>query len=118
MCLGDVILLKQLVLNLLSNALKYTKRQAHTRISISARQNASEYVFRIADNGVGFDMRYAEKLFEVFQRLHPASEFSGKGVGLAIVRRAIERHGGRCWAEPEPERGATVCFALPLEPHT
>lgn len=116
-CRGDVILLKQVVLNLLGNALKYTKRQAHARISVSAQKQASEYVFRIADNGVGFDMRYADKLFEVFQRLHPASEFSGTGVGLAIVRRAIERHGGRCWAESEPDRGAVFYFALPMETH-
>lgn len=116
-CRGDVILLKQVALNLIGNALKYTKRQTHARIVISAQQQQSEYVFRIADNGVGFDMRYADKLFEVFQRLHPASEFSGTGVGLAIVRRAIERHGGRCWAESEPDQGAIFYFALPLEPH-
>jgi signal transduction histidine kinase len=115
-CMGDIILLKQVALNLLGNALKYTKRQAHARIEVSAQTEGSEYVFRIADNGVGFDMRYADKLFEVFQRLHSASEFGGTGVGLAIVRRAIERHGGRCWAESEPECGAVFYFALPLDP--
>ncbi len=115
-CRGDVILLKQVVLNLLGNALKYTRRQPHAQISITARQREAEYEFRIADNGVGFDMRYADKLFEVFQRLHPASEFSGTGVGLAIVRRAIERHGGRCWAESELGQGAVFYFALPLDP--
>jgi len=108
---------RQIIMNLIGNALKYTKRQSHARIAISARHEGSEYVFSIADNGVGFDMRYADKLFEVFQRLHPASEFSGTGVGLAIVRRAIERHGGRCWAESEVGRGAVFFFALPLDPH-
>ena len=115
-CRGDVILLKQVLLNLLGNALKYTRRQPHARISITATRREAEYEFRIADNGVGFNMRYADKLFEVFQRLHPASEFSGTGVGLAIVRRAIERHGGRCWAESELGHGAVFYFALPLDP--
>lgn len=116
-CRGDVILLKQVLLNLLGNALKYTRRQPHARISITATQREAEYEFRIADNGAGFDMRYGDKLFEVFQRLHPASEFSGTGVGLATVRRAIERHGGRCRAESELGHGTVFYFALPLDPH-
>lgn len=112
-CRGDAILLKQVVLNLLGNALKYTRNNEQACIRINASKESGEYVFCIEDNGVGFDMRYADKLFEVFQRLHSATEFGGTGVGLAIVRRAVEKHGGRCWANAEPGRGATFYFALP-----
>lgn len=114
-CRGDPILLKQVVLNLLDNALKYTRKQAKASIEIGALCKDGQYTFHVKDNGVGFDMRYADKLFEAFQRLHPSSEFSGTGVGLAIVRRAIEKHGGRCWAQGEPDQGATFFFSLPCE---
>jgi PAS domain S-box-containing protein len=99
--------------NLLDNAIKYTAGRQPARISIGIRDDGEEREFWIGDNGVGFDMQYASKLFGVFQRLHKASEFEGTGIGLASVRRIIARHGGRTWAESEPGKGTTVHFTLP-----
>lgn len=112
-CSGDLILLKQVLLNLLSNALKFTRKRDVARIEVGAEVRNGEYLCYVRDNGAGFDMRYADKLFEVFQRLHPQSEFAGTGVGLAIVRRAIEKHGGKVWAESASDQGATFYFSLP-----
>ncbi len=111
-CQGDAALLRQVWINLLSNAIKYTRRRAQALIEIGARTEAGETVYFIRDNGTGFDMRYAGKLFGVFQRLHRADEFEGTGVGLAIAQRVIHRHHGRIWAEAEPDRGATFSFTL------
>lgn len=102
--------------NLVCDALKYTTGTVPAPIRIGAEQADGKYVFRIEDNGVGFDMRYADKLFEVFRRLHPASEFPGTGVDPAIVRRAVERHGGRCRARAEPGRCAAFRYSLPSDP--
>jgi len=112
---GDENMLRQVWQNLLSNALKYSSKAAQARIVVRAEldRNAHEWVFSIADNGVGFDMAYVEKLFGVFQRLHKASEFPGTGIGLANVRRVVTRHHGRVWAESAPGGGANFCFTLP-----
>ena len=104
--------------NLISNALKYSRSSATPEIEVGARAEAGELVYYVRDNGVGFDMRYAGKLFKVFQRLHPAEQFEGTGVGLAIVQRVVQRHGGRVWAESAPGCGATFHFALPAVTET
>ena len=104
-------------MNLLSNALKYTSRRDAARVEIGGEQGSGSEgpTYFVRDNGIGFDMRYADKLFGVFQRLHTAEEYQGTGVGLAIVERIIKRHGGRVWAVAQPGRGATFSFTLPNE---
>lgn len=111
---GDPALLRQVWINLLSNAFKYSApRGERARVEISGERDGQTARYRIRDNGVGFDMRYAENLFGVFQRLHAQDEFEGTGVGLAIVQRVVHRHGGRVWAESQPDRGATFTVELP-----
>lgn len=109
---GDPGLLKQVFANLLSNSAKYTRPRPKAIIEIGTRKMNDETVLFIRDNGVGFNMKYADKLFGVFQRLHRAEEFEGTGVGLAIVERVVKRHGGHIWAESEVDKGATFYFTL------
>jgi len=112
---ADQALLRQVWVNLLSNAVKYTSRRENTHIKIGYRSTETEWEFYVQDNGAGFDMQYADKLFGVFQRLHRADEFEGTGIGLANVRRIISRHGGRTWAEATIDEGAMFHFTLPRE---
>ena len=110
---GDFMLLRQVWANLISNAFKYTHKTPDARIEINGEAGAQENLYFIKDNGVGFDMAYYSKLFGVFQRLHTVNEFEGTGVGLAIVQRIVQRHGGRTWAKSEVGNGATFYFTLP-----
>ncbi len=112
-CPADGALLEQVFTNLISNALKFTAGRTDTRIEIGATRDAGQQVYFVKDNGVGFDMRYADRLFGVFQRLHSQSEFEGTGIGLSIVQRIVRRHGGRTWAESTLQKGATFYFSLP-----
>jgi light-regulated signal transduction histidine kinase (bacteriophytochrome) len=114
-CLGDSSLLKQVWMNLISNALKFTRDSNPARVEIGSEQQPGEIIFFVKDNGTGFDMRYVDKLFGVFQRLHRPEDFEGTGVGLAIVQRIVRRHGGRVWAESELGKGASFYFSLPTE---
>ena len=111
---GDEAMLRQVWANLLANALKFSRAAAAPRLEIGATSLGREIVYFVRDNGAGFDMRVASRLFQVFQRLHPQEQFEGTGVGLAIVQRIVARHGGRVWAEAKANEGATFYFALPI----
>jgi light-regulated signal transduction histidine kinase (bacteriophytochrome) len=121
----DPVLVKQVFQNLLANALKFTRPRAdgttqagtsastpRTVIEVSYKQEDGQPVFMVRDNGIGFNMKYVEKLFGVFQRLHRAEDYEGTGIGLATVQRVINKHGGRVWAEGEPDKGAAFYFTL------
>ncbi|MBI4535120.1 MAG: response regulator [Ignavibacteriae bacterium] len=110
---GDRAMIRQVFVNLLSNAIKFTRNKEHALIEVGCRGDSCETVYFVKDNGVGFDPKDTGRLFNVFQRLHSPGQFEGTGVGLAIVHRIIERHGGRLWAEGKIDKGATFCFTLP-----
>ena len=109
----DPSLMRQVWTNLISNALKFTRPKAERVIEIAGRAEPGRLVYTMKDNGVGFDMAYADKLFGVFQRLHSSHEFEGTGVGLALVQRIVHRHGGEVWADGKVGEGATFSFSLP-----
>ena len=112
---GDPELIRQVWENLIGNAVKFSADRADARVRVESQTAAGEVIYHVRDNGVGFDMAYAGKLFGVFQRLH-AAEFPGTGIGLAIVARIVERHGGRVWADGRVGDGACFSFTLPAAP--
>jgi light-regulated signal transduction histidine kinase (bacteriophytochrome) len=111
-CRADAGLLRRLIDNLLSNAIKFTRKSDPAVIHVGSKQDNGSPVYFIQDNGAGFDMEYAGKLFQAFQRLHSASEFEGTGMGLAVARRIVQRHGGHIWGEGKVDHGATFYFTL------
>ncbi|MDB5196699.1 MAG: cph1 5 [Flaviaesturariibacter sp.] len=113
-CKGDPSMLKQVWANLVGNAIKYSSKVESPEISIGSRKEGAFQVYYITDNGAGFDMKYADKLFGVFQRLHRMDEFEGTGLGLALAKRIVSKHGGEIRGEGDPEKGATFYFSLPL----
>jgi light-regulated signal transduction histidine kinase (bacteriophytochrome) len=112
---ADPIYIKQVWINLISNAIKFSSLKAEPEIRIGGTTESGYNVYFVKDNGVGFNPEYSHKLFGVFQRLHKATEFEGNGVGLAIVQRIIHRHGGKVWAEGNEGKGATFYFSLPAD---
>lgn len=110
---ADQSLIYQVWVNLLSNAIKYSEKKENPEIEVGAVDSEDVTTFYVKDNGAGFDMKYIDKLFGVFQRLHSANEFEGTGIGLAIVQRIILKHGGKIWAEGKVNEGATFYFTLP-----
>ena len=110
---GDHSLLRQVWTNLLSNALKYSRKKETTKIEVACTKENEMICYSVSDNGAGFDMKYADRLFGVFQRLHKVNDFEGTGVGLALVKSIIHRHGGKIWAEAEVDKGAKFYFTLP-----
>jgi light-regulated signal transduction histidine kinase (bacteriophytochrome) len=111
--LGDPAMIRRVFVNLFSNALKFTAPRDAAAVEVRGQKGREESFYSLSDNGVGFDMKYAGRLFGIFQRLHDPKEFAGTGAGLSIVKRIIEKHGGRVWAEGKPGEGATFYFTLP-----
>jgi light-regulated signal transduction histidine kinase (bacteriophytochrome) len=110
---ADAAQLGQVFQNLIANAIKFRREDVPPRIHISAERQGDEWLFSVTDNGIGIDAEHADRIFQVFQRLHTEEEYPGLGVGLALCKRIVERHGGRIWAEPGPGVGTTFYFTLP-----
>jgi signal transduction histidine kinase len=113
---GDPVLLRQVFANLIGNAIKYSSKRPDARVEVGGRVGETENVYWVKDNGAGFDRAAAKRLFGVFQRFHAAAEFEGVGIGLSLVKRILERHGGSIRAESTPGQGATFTFTLPVTP--
>jgi light-regulated signal transduction histidine kinase (bacteriophytochrome) len=111
---ADETKLMQVLQNLIGNAIKFRKPDVRPEIRIAVKNSNAEWIFEVADNGIGFDSKYTDRIFQVFQRLHGMGTYPGNGIGLAICRRIIEHHGGRLWAESEPGKGAKFFFSLPF----
>ena len=114
---GNEVQLVQLVQNLVANALRFKKPDEPPRISVWAEDRDSEWLFAVRDSGIGLDPKHSERIFRIFQRLHPIGRYDGSGIGLAICRKIVERHGGRIWVEAEPDRGATFYFTISKKGH-
>jgi light-regulated signal transduction histidine kinase (bacteriophytochrome) len=114
---GDRALLTQVLTNLIGNAIKFTREKENAHIEVGFKEDKDNNIYYVKDNGAGFDMKYYDKLFGLFQRLHSQEEFEGTGVGLSIVQRIISRHGGRVWGEGEVGKGATIYFSIPKKGH-
>ncbi len=113
LCKGNFSLIERVVTNILSNAIKYSDTEKKTIIEVSAKTKENTIIYAVKDNGIGFDMKYADKIFNVFQRLHTADEYQGTGIGLSLVKRIIAKHGGKIWVESEKGKGTTFYFSLP-----
>ncbi|HNV87239.1 MAG TPA: ATP-binding protein, partial [Candidatus Omnitrophota bacterium] len=112
--IADANQMLRLLQNLIANAIKFRKKDEALRILISAREEPGEWLFSVRDRGIGFDMKYAERIFGIFQRLHGREEYSGSGIGLAVCKKIVERHGGRIWAESEAGQGTVFYFTIPI----
>jgi light-regulated signal transduction histidine kinase (bacteriophytochrome) len=111
---ADPVKLTQVMQNLVANSIKFRKAGIPPEICVRATKVGSEWLFAVRDNGIGFDPKYSDKIFQIFQRLHGVGQYSGTGIGLALCKRIVEHHGGRLWAESEPGRGSTFFFTLPI----
>ena len=114
--MGDSHQIFQLLQNLVNNGLKFSGEGVSPMVSVSAERTAEGWLFRVADNGIGIEPEHHERIFEMFRRLHPRAAYPGTGIGLALCRKIVNRHGGRIWVESEPGQGATFCFVLPVGP--